>query len=500
MPNSVSRSNDELFNEDKQEDTQPTFGFLMIGGAFVGSVIHDLRLANELANRGFSVHIYWVMERTYIMDLHPSIKHHWLFSAGRYNGIVRNLIGKRGARFDDRIGYVFSALVPLNVRLKLYQTKLGRFDIVAWAMHGLIRQVCAGVESDTHLLRRFAATIQKEGITHLFPNISVFAPFCHAVKQYVSTPLSYLLKFQGYEVYGQYAEELGLTKQFHAALKRAARNSDYPSVCLSDDSAQLVQYDIGLASDEIQTVSACIELPQQMDHDKAISTVQSAFPEYNREIPLITYIGRQDAEKGIDLLLYAAKMLQQRGLDFQLAVCGTTSWGQDYRNACRRIAHNLRIPLLRGDFLSEELKTALYRVSHCIVYPSIHREPFGMVPVEAMAEGTPIVVPDIGGVSKLPHLGSRRAGLNFRAWDSRDLSDKLASLLEDDQLHAELQSNARDIAETYSVQNVCNDLLSLMALPRVPKSDAGEVNAAEASEDAPVADESNVAKSLLASS
>ena len=445
----------------------------MIGGALVGSAIRDLRLANELAHRGFSVHIFWVIDRTCLVDLHPSIKQHWLFSAGRYSGFMVKTLGNPGAVMHDHLGFAFSALVPLKARLKLYQSNFGGFDMTAWAMKGLIEQVCGGAASDSRLLRRFAATIRKQGITHLIPNLSLFAPFCHAVKPYVTAPLSYLVTFQGYEVYGQYARDLGMTEQFHAVLKEAAQNSDYPVVCVSDDYSKLVQHDIGLTSDEIHTISACVELLPQMDHDVAVSTVQSAFAEYNPEIPLITYIGRQDAEKGNDLLLYAAKILQERGVVFQVAICGTTSWGHEYRNACRRIAHNLRVPFLSADYLPDNLKTALYRASHCLVYPSIHREPFGMVAVEAIAEGTPIVVPNIGGVAELPHLGSRHAGLNFRAWDTRDLADKVLSLLDDGQLYAELRSNARDIAETYSVNNVCNDLLSFMALPQFPMSKSG---------------------------
>ena len=42
-------------------------------------------------------------------------------------------------------------------------------------------------------------------------------------------------------------------------------------------------------------------------------------PSLRRDIPIVSYFGRQDSEKGIDLLLYAGRMLRERGVRHQLA-------------------------------------------------------------------------------------------------------------------------------------------------------------------------------------
>ena len=62
MPTSVPPQHNDICSTEPNEDEQPTFAFLMSGGALVGAIIRDLRLANELAERGFSVHIFWVLE------------------------------------------------------------------------------------------------------------------------------------------------------------------------------------------------------------------------------------------------------------------------------------------------------------------------------------------------------------------------------------------------------------------------------------------------------
>lgn len=449
----------------------------MIGGALVGSMIRDLRIANELAGRGYDVHVFWAIDETPTMELHPAIKQHLFYNAARYNGIFLNLFRWKFCRIDEWIGRTVSFCTPLQLRLWVYQKGLGSFDLVKWALAGLINHICWGVEKDPGMLRRFAKVINREKITHLIPNLSVFGPFCNQVKPYVDHDIKHLLTFQGFEVYSQYAREIGRSEEMHRVVTEAARSSDYAAVAVSEDYKQRIQSELGLRDDELTVLPACIELSSVMPREHAERTVAKRLPEYRPGLPLVTYMGRQDPEKGIDLLMYAAKMLQQRGRQFQLAICGTTAWGHAYRDACRRISFHLRLPVLEADYMSEEERTALYRASHCVVYPSIHREPFGMVPVEAMAQSTPVVVPDSGGVADLPFHNGLQAGLRFRSWDTADLAAQLERLLNDTSLHQSFSQNARQVAERYSVERVTNGLLELLELDLTPLNAPSEADA-----------------------
>lgn len=440
----------------------------MIGGAVVGSAIRDLRIANVLAERGYDVHVFWAIDETPTLKLHPRIKNHLFFNAARYNGVVVNLTGWQYSRIDELIGRTVTFCAPLNLRMWMYQRGLGNLDIVKWAVAGLINHICRGVENDPGMLKRFAGIINREKITHLIPNLSVFGPFCDRVKKYVNHEVKYLLTFQGFEVYAQYAREIGRSDEMHRVVTESARSSDFPAVAVSEDYKQRIQHELGLLSDELTVLPACIELSSVMPREHAEQVVARRLPDYRTDLPLVTYMGRQDPEKGIDLLLYAAKMLQEKGQPFQLAVCGTTAWGCAYRDACRRISFHLRVPVLEADYLSDEERTALYRASYCIVYPSIHREPFGMVPVEAMAQSTPVIVPDKGGIAELPFSGDRRAGLRFRSWDTADLATQLEQILNDKSLHETLSQNARQIAEHYSAERVTNGLLELLEIELEP--------------------------------
>ena len=148
----------------------------------------------------------------------------------------------------------------------------------------------------------------------------------------------------------------------------------------------------------------------------------------------------------------------------QLVVCGGTSFGQRYRDVIKHIGEHLRLLVHHRRRIPDVMRDALYAYSRCIVYPSIHREPFGLVAVEAMARGTPVIVPDRGGIAELIEHDGRAAGLTFRSWDSADLARQLERMVTDDGLHAELQRSAREMAGRFTLDQMVDDLLDHIGL------------------------------------
>jgi glycosyltransferase involved in cell wall biosynthesis len=196
--------------------------------------------------------------------------------------------------------------------------------------------------------------------------------------------------------------------------------------------------------------------------------VREGFPRLRPDVPIVTFVGRNDAEKGIDLLLYAARMLRQKGLTFQLAIAGGTTFGSRYRQACEELAGHLRLDVHWHGQIQPEARDALYAVSHCVVYPPVHREPFGMVAAEALSQGTPVVVPDHGGLTEAIRHDGRVAGLTFRVWDTGDLAAQIERLLVDGALHAKLAASAPPVAKGFDVGAMADRLLAHLDLPPRP--------------------------------
>jgi glycosyltransferase involved in cell wall biosynthesis len=85
-----------------------------------------------------------------------------------------------------------------------------------------------------------------------------------------------------------------------------------------------------------------------------------------------------------------------------------------------------------------------------------------------MSFGTPVLVPNLGGITEVVEVDGKRGGLTFNAWDTTDLAAQLQRLLTDDTLYAELRTNARPLSELFTVSNMTDRVLAHMNLPPRP--------------------------------
>lgn len=429
---------------------EPVFGFVLFGGPLSGALVRDVRLANELADRGYRVCVWWVADRMRSSPLRGAIRQRWLFHGLRYA-----FSGGSGA-FESG-GRLVTALLHDKNRQRGLQKRPRILDRV---MTGITARVCDGVEHDRSLVRRFARELSDSGVTHVLPMLAFLCPWVQAARPLVTHPLRYLVTFQGYELYVSYARAMGRERELYDRLVDVVRASDWPAIAVSADYANRVTEDIGVPAEMLRAIPPGIPCDSDLDRAEAPGIVKAWFPAFRPEAPLVTYLGRRDTEKGIDLLLYAASILRGRGVDLQLAVCGPTLFGDHYGRVCRRLAEDLRCPVMWANHVNDAVRSALFVTSRCIVYPSIHREPFGMVAVEALAHGTPAVVPDYGGIASAIEADGEVGGLRFRTWDTAHLAGQIESLLADDKLHRRLSEAGPRVAAYYSVERLADRVLA----------------------------------------
>jgi glycosyltransferase involved in cell wall biosynthesis len=439
---------------------QPVFAFLAFtSGSYEGAIIRDMRLANELHRRGFKVHVYWLMEKN------PE-----LVDAGIPQSILARgtrFQFRRPSRLMDAIGGL-SAIVPPS-RRRLFMAHHPEY--VAKLMGHLMHIICDGGSSDPKLLQRLEGFLIRDGVTHLLPTFAWTCPLAQRVKERAIAKFDYLATFQGEEIFAHFAMRIGRLEDYHRVLRETVDGSPWPAVGVSRDYILRLAEEMGIDAAKLKTIYPGIELPNeevQASGEEDFAALKEIFPSLRADIPLVTYLGRQDPEKGIDLLLYAARMLADRKVPLQLVCVGGSSFGLQYRKSMEAIAEHLRLTVFWKGRVSDVLRSVLFRRSRCIVYPSIHREPFGMVAAEAMSFGTPVLVPNLGGITEVISMDDRRGGWSFEAWNTVDLAAQLQKLLTDDALRAELAQNARPIAEQFSVANMTDNVLAHMGLPPQP--------------------------------
>ena len=110
---------------------------------------------------------------------------------------------------------------------------------------------------------------------------------------------------------------------------------------------------------------------------------------------LIFNVGRLVYEKGADLLVETAPQVLSQVPEAKFVIGGR---GPLLASLGQRIASmHLNDKVLLTGFLEDEDRDRLYVVADVCVFPSRY-EPFGIVALEAMAAGTPVVVSDVGGL------------------------------------------------------------------------------------------------------
>ncbi|MGA2233672.1 MAG: glycosyltransferase family 4 protein [Tepidisphaeraceae bacterium] len=429
---------------------QPVFAFVALtSGSYEGAIIRDMRLANELHARGFKVHVYWMMETNSEL-VHPKIPQRLLCRGTRFQH-------ERPSDLLDLAGRLLS-LYPAQRRRRFMQQHQ---DYLTRLMCNLVRAVCDG---DPSLQSRIERWIIRDGVTHLLPTFAMICPFAQAVKERGVAKFDYLVTFQGEEIFANYADRIGRVQDYYARLRQATAASGWPAVAVSRDYIKRLHDEMGIDPDRLRAIYPGIELPKQNEPPR-FELLTAKIPGLRRDIPIVTYFGRQDSEKGIDLLLYAVKLLQDEGIKMQIVACGGSSFGLKYREVCEQIAGHLRVKVLWKRRITDAERAALYAFSRCVVYPSIHREPFGMVAPEAMSHGTPVLVPDQGGITEAISCNGSAGGLKFKSWDTADLAAQLKRLVTDGALHGELAKNAPIVAANFSVGRMTDRVLEHLGLP-----------------------------------
>jgi glycogen synthase len=158
----------------------------------------------------------------------------------------------------------------------------------------------------------------------------------------------------------------------------------------------------------------------------------------------LLYAGRLSPLKGVDTALMALTRLGPE-ITLEVAGSGEPRYERELRElaAARGVASRVRF---RG-FLWRRALASAYAAADALLFPVRWQEPFGLVPLEAMASGTPVVAVAAGGAAA--YLEDGRTALAVPPDDPAALATAVGRLQRDDCLRATLRANGRRTAERY---------------------------------------------------
>jgi len=210
-----------------------------------------------------------------------------------------------------------------------------------------------------------------------------------------------------------------------------------------------------------------LDLFQPMD--RQLAREKAGVPDQRR---LVLFVGRLDPVKGLNVLLEAMCELTRRlkpcrAQDLSLAVIGGDRESHlEAMMTDSKCLQEIREELGLADLIvfvgsrSQEVLPYYYSASEVCVMPSLD-ESFGMVALEAMACGTPVIASRVGGLTFTVRDGE--TGYLVPEKDPKALADKLELLLTNDCLRRRLGHRATEVAAGFSWSVVADDIEALYA-------------------------------------
>lgn len=168
---------------------------------------------------------------------------------------------------------------------------------------------------------------------------------------------------------------------------------------------------------------------------------------------IILFMGRLVYEKGVQHLISAMPKILSYYNDSKLLIAGKGGMIDELKSQANALGLNNKIYFT--GYLNSKNVQKMYKCADISVFPSTY-EPFGIVALEAMLSGTPVVVSDIGGLNEIVNHGVN--GMKSYAGNANSLADSILSLLYDYKLCDTITKNAKiKVKNEYNWTKIAQD-------------------------------------------
>ena len=208
-------------------------------------------------------------------------------------------------------------------------------------------------------------------------------------------------------------------------------------ICCSHAMEDELQTALQVPSDKLRVIPNGVE-PRRLRSSGPPSKLASFRRRWARDDErIVLFVGRLVREKGVEVLIDSMPEVLRAHPEARLVVAGG---GPRDHLAGRARRHGLGHKVTFAGHVSDELAD-LYAVADVAVFPSLY-EPFGIVALEAMAAGVPVVTSDIGGFREVVRHGA--TGLHTWASNPQSLAWGIKQVLGDPFLATRLGRRAQE--------------------------------------------------------
>lgn len=201
-----------------------------------------------------------------------------------------------------------------------------------------------------------------------------------------------------------------------------------------------------------------VVIPNGINIEEITTTLTQEECRTNLGLPLdtqiILFFGSLVPYKGPDILLKAFKIVKKEFSEVKLIFAGRGQMLDELCDLSKKF--DLEDDVIFLGFVDEEKKPLYYKASDIFCLPSTTMaESFGIVNLEAMASGIPIVGSNLGGIPDIVKNGEN--GLLAKPGDHRSLSDALLCLLKNSDLKKKMGNNGKNLVKDYSWDKIAKE-------------------------------------------
>lgn len=218
-------------------------------------------------------------------------------------------------------------------------------------------------------------------------------------------------------------------------------------IAVSNYTKNILVRHYGIPADKIHVVH------NGHDVQPVSGNVQAIVSGHRRKVPLVLFVGRLTLQKNPWQFLEIAKLVREKRPDVQFVMAGD---GPMLRELIDRTCElNLTDCMAFTGKISRSEVDLLYRSASCFVMPSLS-EPFGLVALEAIAHGVPVVLSKQSGAAEvIDH------GFKVDYWDAERFADCVLTILREQPLAEQLKSEAPRILRRLNWTNQAGNVLSI---------------------------------------
>lgn len=199
-----------------------------------------------------------------------------------------------------------------------------------------------------------------------------------------------------------------------------------------------------------------IIIPNGVEIERFGTNVKPVLKKKKGEL-IILFTGRLDKRKGVEYLIKAFANLVKENNNLKLVIAGTGDELTSTTNLVKKLKIDDKVQFL--GYFPEEDKPGIY--ASCDIYcsPALYGESFGLVLLEAMASGKPVVATSIAGYKAV--VKNKGALLLVQPKNVEELTDKLELLVKNADIREEMGRWGKEEAKKFSWENVFKDVTAL---------------------------------------